>query len=164
MKRQNTDREKFASARALGEKGGSSLITIAVFALMWGVVLALSIYYYMNASGLFTLIIVISGIFLLICAWQAVNYFLCPGEPVKTDGTTLYFWSSRRWCELAVSEIDEVRTNSQLTHTFTTMRSLLDRGALRIFDRRNNLFRVRFLAEPAEVKMLIDEMIGKNCT
>lgn len=143
----------------IGEKSSGFMIAIALFALMWGIILALCIAFYASASGLLLLVAIVAGIFLLLCIWQAINYFMTPDEPVKADKDTLYFWSARKWHELKLDEIDEVRTNSQMTHTFTTMRSIMDRGVLRIFDRRNNLFRVRYLYHPEEIKVAIKELI-----
>ncbi len=124
---------------------------------MWIIILTLSIIFYANASGLFALIIVISAVFLLMCILESINYFLTPEECIKIDECALYFFSGRKWNKLSFTDLDEVRTNGQ-TSAYTSMRSILDRGVLRIFDRTNTLYRVKYLREPEDIKRKINTL------
>ena len=154
-----TDKNKIAAAKAIGKKHSGFLLWIGLFSAMWAILLAISIYLVIGANGIFALLIAVSAIFLLRCLWEALNYLLTPAECVKLDGDKLLFWCNRKWLCLGLDEIDELSTNSP-TGTFTTMRTILDRGVLRIFDRKNTLYRIKYLEEPAEVKKKIDEIIA----
>ena len=154
-----TDKNKIAAAKAIGKKHSGFLLWIGLFSAMWAILLSVSIYLVIGANGIFALLIAVSAIFLLRCMWEALNYLLTPAECVKLDGDKLLFRCNRKWLCLGLDEIDELRTNSP-TGTFTTMRTILDRGVLRIFDRKNTLYRIKYLEEPAEVKKKIDEIIA----
>ena len=151
-----------AEAECIGRKNNKYLAAIIFFIILWAALIAICIIFYKNSAGLFLLLIAVCAVLIVLCAWEAINFLLTPAECVKRSSDSIYFWSARKWHKLELAEIDEVRTNGMVMSPYTTMRSIIDRGGLRIFDRRNNLYRVKYLTDPEEIKAKIDEMLHQN--
>ena len=158
MKTQKVDKAALAAAKTLGEKSSSFLIFIIVFAVIWGGALAAGFIFYARLQGLMLLVLIVAAIMLAVTAYVAASYFITPAKPVKRDETTLYMFCGFGWRSLPLDQVDEVRTNLQPLRPYTSLATLTDRGTMRIFDKMSNLYRVRFLDDPAGVKARIDEL------
>lgn len=155
--------ERLAHAEPIAQKNGNSMVVIALFGAMWAAIIAAAIVFYANAQSLFLIIIIAGGMMIALCIWEAITFMLTPKQPVKRSDDGIFFWSANKWRCLAFESIDEVRTNGQNVGPYTSMRTILDRGGLRIFDKHNNLYRIKFLKDPLSVKAGIDEaMKGDN--
>lgn len=157
------DDERLAHAEQIAQKNGNSMVVIALFAAMWAAIIAAAIVFYANAQSLFLIIIIAGGMMIALCIWETITFMLTPKQPVRRSDGGIFFWSANKWRYLAFESIDEVRTNGQNVGPYTSMRTILDRGGLRIFDKHNNLYRIKFLKDPLSVKADIDEaMKGDN--
>ncbi len=155
----NIDLNAVAEAECIGQKSNKYLATIVFFIILWAALIAVCVWLYNNSAGLFLLLIVVCAALIVVCGWEAINFLLTPKDCVKRSENGIFFWSGRKWRSLSFAEIDEVRTNGMVMSPYTTMRSIIDRGGLRIFDKRNNLYRVKYLTDPEEIKAKIDEML-----
>ena len=161
MKKQ-IDLNEVTGAECIGEKSNKYLTILIVFTLMWVALIAVCIAFYNRAAQIFLLAIVVCAFLILLCACEMINFIITPRQCVKKGKEAIYFWSARRWRKLAFAEIDEVRTNGNTINPYTTMRSIIDRGGLRVFDKHNNLYRIKYLYDPQGVKESIDKCFKKE--
>lgn len=153
------DKKVIDQAQPIGRRGKSFGIVIGVFMLIWAAAAGLCAWLLVSdGNNLMVLLIVAAGVLFLKSAYEMFLFLKTPKECVKAGEGVIYFWSRERWNVLAFPEIDEVRTNLGMASSFTTMRSMMDKGALRIFDTKSVLYRIKYLEDPLEVKDEIERL------
>lgn len=153
MKKNHTD----IRGECIGEKSGGFLKIIAVFALVWAIILAVSIIFLMQAQGIFIVLVIASAIVIALCAFELVRYVRTPKQTVLKGEDKICFWSGGKWVKLTFDDIDEARTNGQWANSYVSLRSMLDRGVVRIFDKHANMYRVKYLYDAEGVRRAINQ-------